>query len=93
MLNQSWVNFLGPGASIKVTSSSYLCEPDEELSYWQLQKRCIAMDKTLVGFQGHIGNEETVINPKDKEVPKFWDGIGTCFFFFFFLIIDHHQLL
>ena len=81
------------GASIKVTSSSYLCEPDEELSYWQLQKRCIAMDKTLVGFQGHIGNEETVINPKDKEVPKFWDGIGTCFFFFFFLFIDHHQLL
>jgi hypothetical protein len=37
------------------------------------------MDKTLVGYQGHIGNEETVINPKDKEVPKYWDGIGTLF--------------
>ena len=67
------------GASIKVTASSYLCEPHENLSYWQLQKRCIAMDKTLVGYQGHIGNEETVINPKDKEVPKYWDGIGTLF--------------
>ena len=69
------------GASVKVTGSAYLCEPHEHLSYWQLQKRCIAMDKTLLGYQGHIGNEETVINPKDKEVPKYWDGIGTFFFF------------
>jgi len=67
------------GASIKVTSSSFLCEPHEELSYWQLQKRCIGMDKTLIGFQGHIGNEETVINPKDKEVPKLWVGIDVIF--------------
>ena len=64
------------GANITVTGSKFLCEPDEELSYWQLQKRCIAMDKTLLGYQGHVGNEETVINPKDKEVPKFWDGQG-----------------
>ena len=67
------------GANITVTGSKYLCAPEEELSYWQLQKRCIAMDKTLLGYQGHIGNEETVINPKDKEVPKFWGGIGTFF--------------
>jgi ion channel POLLUX/CASTOR len=64
------------GASVKVTGSAYLCGEDEELNFWQLQKRCIAMDKTLLGYQGHIGNEETVINPKDKEVPKFWKGIG-----------------
>ena len=67
------------GASVKVTGSEYLCREDEELSYWQLQKRCIAMDKTLIGYQGHISNEETVINPKDKEVPKFWKGIGKFF--------------
>ena len=68
------------GASVKVTPSIYLCEPHEHLSYWQLQKRCIAMDKTLLGYQGHIGNEETVINPKDKEVAKYWDGIGKFIF-------------
>merc|ERR1711865_963310 len=67
------------GASVKVTPSIYLCEPHEHLSYWQLQKRCIAMDKTLLGYQGHIGNEETVINPKDKEVAKYWDGIDVIF--------------
>ena len=65
------------GASVKVTGSEYLCTPEEELSYWQLQKRCIAMDKTLLGYQGHANNEETVINPKDKEVAKLWVGIGT----------------
>jgi hypothetical protein len=64
------------GASVKVTSSDYLCTEDEELCYWQLQKRCIAMDKTLLGYQGHVNNEETVINPKDKEVPRFWGGVG-----------------
>lgn len=67
------------GATIKVTGSEFLCTNDEELSYWQLQKRCIAMDKTLLGYQGHANNEETVINPKDKEVPKLWEGIDVIF--------------
>jgi hypothetical protein len=68
------------GATIKVTGSEFLCTNNEELSYWQLQKRCIAMDKTLLGYQGHANNEETVINPKDKEVPKLWEGIGKCMY-------------
>jgi hypothetical protein len=33
------------------------------------------MDKTLLGYQGRTALDETVINPKDKEVVKSWVGI------------------
>jgi hypothetical protein len=65
------------GASISVKPvCGFLCEEDEELSFWQLQKRAIAMDKTLLGYQGRLATTETIINPKDKEVIKVWNGLG-----------------
>ena len=65
------------GASIVVKPvCGFLCEEDEELSFWQLQKRAIAWDKTLLGYQGRTALDETVINPKDKEVVKKWNDLG-----------------
>jgi hypothetical protein len=52
------------------------CQPHEELSFMQLQKRALRLDKILLGYQGHLGNEETVVNPKDKYTIKTWDAIG-----------------
>ena len=76
------------GASIVVKPlCGFLCEEDEELSFWQLQKRAIAMDKTLLGYQGRTAIEATVINPKNKDEVKTWNGLGKfcyccCFCFF-----------
>jgi hypothetical protein len=42
----------------------------------QLQKRALRLDKILLGYQGHLGNEDTVVNPKDKYTIKTWDAIG-----------------
>ena len=70
---------LGPhGANVMVRSSRMFCQAHEELSFMQLQKRALRLDKILLGYQGHIGNEETVVNPKDKYTIKSWDNIGKC---------------
>ena len=64
------------GASIVVKPvCGFLCEEDEELSFWQMQKRAIAMDKTLLGYQGRLATTETIINPKDKDAVKIWNGL------------------
>ena len=69
------------GASIVVKPvCGFLCEEDEELSFWQMQKRAIAMDKTLLGYQGRLATTETIINPKDKDAVKIWNGLGKLLY-------------
>jgi hypothetical protein len=67
------------GANVMVKSSRMYCSPNEELSFMQLQKRAMRLDKILLGYQDHIGNGETVVNPKDKYKIKNWDNIDIIY--------------
>jgi hypothetical protein len=71
------------GANVMVKSSRMFCATHEDLSFMQLQKRAMRLDKILLGYQDHIGNGETVVNPKDKYKIKSWDDIGTSEFFLY----------
>ena len=64
------------GASLKVRSSRQYCNPEERLSFMQLQERAMRLDKLLIGYQQHTANGKTVINPKDKYKVKSWTGLG-----------------
>lgn len=64
---------LGPqGAFFEVESSARYCEPNEQVSFWQLAKRAMAQGDILCGYQVR-GVEETVLNPGSKHLLQSWE--------------------
>ena len=46
--------------------------PSERVSWFVLAKRAQKLNQILLGYQLKSNHEEIEINPKDKDVPKYW---------------------
>jgi len=68
----------GAGCSIEMQPAERYCSPGETLSFMQLSKRIHDVDEILMGYQQRpiADNGNTIVNPRDKDVPKCWDYIS-----------------
>lgn len=63
------------GSYFEVESSMRYCLPAETVSFWQLAKRAMQHGEVLCGYQTRDDNDETVLNPPDKALPRKWHNV------------------
>jgi len=66
----------GPGCGIEMQPAERYCSPGEVISFMQLSKRVHDVDEIVMGYQQRpiADVENTLVNPRDKDVAKCWDG-------------------
>jgi len=67
----------GEGQALEVLPASLYVRENEKLSFMQLSKRVHDHDAVCLGYQTQpaMTVEDTVMNPRDKERAKTWDGL------------------
>lgn len=69
----------GSGCGFEVQPAFIYVKPGESLTFMQLAKRLIQeREQIVIGYQLQpaLTEEDTVINPRDKDEPKTWDDVG-----------------